>query len=80
MLTTTSQGSALFFSSYVRFDIIRRILTNVFGIDVIMVMVITDIDDKIIKRSREVNNWKKSLHLKPSNCIAMADFLFLNCS
>ncbi|XP_032879029.1 probable cysteine--tRNA ligase, mitochondrial isoform X2 [Amblyraja radiata] len=42
-------------SSYVRFDIIRRILTNVFGIDVIMVMVITDIDDKIIKRSRELN-------------------------
>ncbi|XP_059826559.1 probable cysteine--tRNA ligase, mitochondrial isoform X2 [Hypanus sabinus] len=42
-------------SSYVRFDIIRRILTNIFGIDVIMVMVITDIDDKIIQRSKELN-------------------------
>ncbi|XP_077153119.1 putative cysteine--tRNA ligase, mitochondrial isoform X2 [Ranitomeya variabilis] len=41
--------------SYVRFDIIRRILTQYFGIDVIMVMVITDIDDKIIKRASELN-------------------------
>ncbi|XP_062904402.1 probable cysteine--tRNA ligase, mitochondrial isoform X2 [Mobula hypostoma] len=42
-------------SSYVRFDIIRRILTNIFGVDVTMVMVITDIDDKIIQRSKELN-------------------------
>ncbi|XP_053563756.1 probable cysteine--tRNA ligase, mitochondrial [Bombina bombina] len=41
--------------SYVRFDIIRRILTKVFGIDVVMVMVITDIDDKIIKRANELS-------------------------
>ncbi|XP_073412938.1 probable cysteine--tRNA ligase, mitochondrial isoform X3 [Dendrobates tinctorius] len=41
--------------SYVRFDIIRRILTQYFGIDVVMVMVITDIDDKIIKRASELN-------------------------
>ncbi|KAG9492240.1 hypothetical protein GDO78_000648 [Eleutherodactylus coqui] len=41
--------------SYVRFDIIRRILTQYFGIDVVMVMVITDIDDKIIKRANELN-------------------------
>ncbi|XP_043541835.1 probable cysteine--tRNA ligase, mitochondrial, partial [Chiloscyllium plagiosum] len=41
--------------SYVRFDILRRILTKIFGIDVIMVMVITDIDDKIIKRANELN-------------------------
>ncbi|KAG8452105.1 hypothetical protein GDO86_004049 [Hymenochirus boettgeri] len=41
--------------SYVRFDTIRRILTKVFGIDIIMVMVITDIDDKIIKRASELN-------------------------
>ncbi|XP_043928592.1 probable cysteine--tRNA ligase, mitochondrial isoform X2 [Protopterus annectens] len=40
--------------SYVRFDIIRRILSNAFGTDVIMAMVITDIDDKIIRRSQEV--------------------------
>ncbi|XP_041055967.1 probable cysteine--tRNA ligase, mitochondrial isoform X1 [Carcharodon carcharias] len=42
-------------SSYVRFDILRRILTKVFDIDVIMLMVITDIDDKIIQRANELN-------------------------
>ncbi|NXT00619.1 SYCM protein, partial [Jacana jacana] len=41
--------------SYVRFDIIRRIMTNFFGIEVIMVMGITDIDDKIIKKANEMN-------------------------
>ncbi|XP_053917084.1 probable cysteine--tRNA ligase, mitochondrial isoform X1 [Cuculus canorus] len=41
--------------SYVRFDIIRRIMTRFFGIKVIMVMGITDIDDKIIKRANEMN-------------------------
>ncbi|NXG74236.1 SYCM protein, partial [Baryphthengus martii] len=39
----------------VRFDIIRRIMTRFFGIEVIMVMGITDIDDKIIKRANEMN-------------------------
>ncbi|NXH23160.1 SYCM protein, partial [Bucco capensis] len=42
-------------SSYVKFDIIRRIMTRFFGIEVIMVMGITDIDDKIIKRANEMN-------------------------
>ncbi|NWS60240.1 SYCM protein, partial [Chunga burmeisteri] len=41
--------------SYVRFDIIRRIMTRFFGIEVIMVMGITDIDDKIIRRASEMN-------------------------
>ncbi|NXM54383.1 SYCM protein, partial [Illadopsis cleaveri] len=41
--------------SYVRFDIIRRIMTKFFGIEVLMVMGITDIDDKIIKRANEMN-------------------------
>ncbi|NWS68743.1 SYCM protein, partial [Crotophaga sulcirostris] len=41
--------------TYVRFDIIRRIMTRFFGIEVIMVMGITDIDDKIIKRANEMN-------------------------
>ncbi|XP_053419501.1 probable cysteine--tRNA ligase, mitochondrial isoform X3 [Nycticebus coucang] len=40
--------------SYVRFDIIRRILTKVFGCNIVMVMGITDVDDKIIRRAREV--------------------------
>ncbi|KAM3584946.1 uncharacterized protein V6R79_003303 [Siganus canaliculatus] len=41
--------------SYVRFDILQRILTRLFGITVIHAMVITDIDDKIIKRGWEEN-------------------------
>ncbi|CAI5771919.1 probable cysteine--tRNA ligase, mitochondrial isoform X1 [Podarcis lilfordi] len=40
--------------SYVKFDIIRRILTKMFGKEVVMVMGITDIDDKIIKRASEM--------------------------
>ncbi|XP_058294048.1 probable cysteine--tRNA ligase, mitochondrial isoform X3 [Hylobates moloch] len=41
--------------SYVRFDIIRRILTKVFGCNIVMVMGITDVDDKIITRANEMN-------------------------
>uniref|UniRef100_UPI0037E90144 probable cysteine--tRNA ligase, mitochondrial n=1 Tax=Semicossyphus pulcher TaxID=241346 RepID=UPI0037E90144 len=41
--------------SYVRFDLVQRILSRLFGIAVIHAMVITDIDDKIIKRSWEEN-------------------------
>ncbi|KAL8190024.1 UNVERIFIED_CONTAM: putative cysteine--tRNA ligase, mitochondrial, partial [Gekko kuhli] len=41
--------------SYVKFDIIRRIITKIFGKEVVMVMGITDIDDKIIKRADEMN-------------------------
>ncbi|KAJ7319791.1 hypothetical protein JRQ81_019302 [Phrynocephalus forsythii] len=39
--------------SYVKFDIIRRVLTKIFEKEVVMVMGITDIDDKIIKRANE---------------------------
>lgn len=39
--------------NYVSFDIIRRILEGYFGYSVMMVMNITDIDDKIIKKSNE---------------------------
>ncbi|XP_077199879.1 putative cysteine--tRNA ligase, mitochondrial isoform X2 [Paroedura picta] len=41
--------------TYVKFDIIRRIITKIFGKEVVMVMGITDIDDKIIKRANEMN-------------------------
>lgn len=45
-------------SSYVRFDILQRVLSKLFGITVIHAMVITDIDDKIIKRGWEVRSQK----------------------
>lgn len=38
---------------YVSFDYIRRILTDYFGYNIKLVMNITDVDDKIIIRSRE---------------------------
>ncbi|XP_034029251.1 probable cysteine--tRNA ligase, mitochondrial isoform X2 [Thalassophryne amazonica] len=41
--------------SYVRFDLLQRILSRLFGIAVNHAMVITDIDDKIIQRSLEEN-------------------------
>lgn len=39
--------------SYISFDILRRVLTEYFGYNVLYVMNITDIDDKIIKRARQ---------------------------
>lgn len=41
--------------SYVRMDIIRRILSNFFGVNVVLVMGVTDIDDKIIHRAQQQN-------------------------
>lgn len=43
----------LFRRSYISFDILRRVLVNYFGYNVLYVMNITDIDDKIIKRARQ---------------------------
>lgn len=39
--------------SYISFDILRRVLTDYFGYNVLYVMNITDIDDKIIRRARQ---------------------------
>ncbi|KAK4538656.1 hypothetical protein CDCA_CDCA19G4681 [Cyanidium caldarium] len=39
--------------SYVSFDVMRRVLTDYFGVDVRYQMNVTDIDDKIIQRSAE---------------------------
>lgn len=39
--------------SYISFDILRRVLTHYFRYDVLYVMNITDIDDKIIRRARQ---------------------------
>ncbi|XP_043277271.1 probable cysteine--tRNA ligase, mitochondrial isoform X2 [Venturia canescens] len=46
--------------TFVRFDIIRRILSQFFNINVITAMSITDIDDKIIQRSLgSKRDWKE---------------------
>ncbi|CAM9604271.1 unnamed protein product [Chrysoparadoxa australica] len=39
--------------TYLQFDILRRIMTDYFGYNVVLVMNITDIDDKIILRANE---------------------------
>ncbi|KAH7729373.1 cysteine--tRNA ligasecytoplasmic [Aphelenchoides avenae] len=39
--------------AYLSFDIVRRVLSTYFNYDVLYVMNITDIDDKIIKRARQ---------------------------
>ncbi|XP_053600485.1 cysteine--tRNA ligase, cytoplasmic [Plodia interpunctella] len=39
--------------SYISFDILRRVMSDYFGYDILYVMNITDIDDKIIKRARQ---------------------------
>lgn len=47
--------------SYISFDILRRVLTNYFGYNVLYVMNITDIDDKIIKRARQQHLYENYL-------------------
>jgi len=39
--------------TYVQFDMVRRVLRTVAGYDVTYILNVTDVDDKIIKRSRE---------------------------
>ncbi|XP_054724451.1 probable cysteine--tRNA ligase, mitochondrial isoform X2 [Uloborus diversus] len=41
--------------SYVKFDIIRRIMEKVFNINVLLLIGVTDIDDKIIKKAQQQN-------------------------
>lgn len=58
------------FRSYISFDILRRVMANYFGYDILYVMNITDIDDKIIKRARQHHLFEKYVEEKKSlNCI-----------
>lgn len=46
-------------STYVRCDVIRRIMTEFYNLDVVLIMGLTDIDDKIIHRSQRTEQpWK----------------------
>ncbi|XP_052861898.1 cysteine--tRNA ligase, cytoplasmic [Anopheles cruzii] len=47
--------------SYISFDILRRVLADYFGYNVLYVMNITDIDDKIIKRARQNHLYERYL-------------------
>ncbi|XP_014277584.1 cysteine--tRNA ligase, cytoplasmic [Halyomorpha halys] len=50
--------------SYISFDIMRRVLSDYFGYEVLYVMNITDIDDKIIKKARKEYLFKKYIDEK----------------
>lgn len=50
--------------SYISFDILRRVLSDYFGYNVLYVMNITDIDDKIIKRARQNYLYEKYIEEK----------------
>ncbi|CAO1368016.1 unnamed protein product [Diamesa tonsa] len=46
-------------STYVRLDIVQRILRDYFKVNLVTAMNVTNIDDKIIKRSKEMNkDWQ----------------------
>lgn len=47
--------------TYLRTDIIRRVLSRFFDVDVVMVMGITDIDDKIIARAAQLGQTPQAL-------------------
>ena len=51
--------------NYVTFDVIRRILEDYFGYNILYVMNVTDVDDKIILRARRnhlLQQYKQSAH------------------
>lgn len=50
MVTVVFRLSLTQRSTYLAFDIVRRIMTDYFGYEMLYVMNITDIDDKIIIR------------------------------
>lgn len=50
--------------SYISFDILRRVLSSYFGYNILYVMNITDIDDKIIKKARQEYLYKNYISEK----------------
>ena len=68
-------------SSYVNFDIIKRILTKYFRINVVNLLNITDIDDKIIRKSIQVNEREiSSRERKILFCLlSIQSFIFKMC-
>jgi cysteinyl-tRNA synthetase len=59
--------------TYLAFDMIRRVLENFFGYNILCVMNVTDVDDKIILRARRNYLLKQYRESKPSLAQVMAD-------
>lgn len=53
--------------AYLSFDIVRRVLMDYFNYDVLYVMNVTDIDDKIIKRARQIYLFDQYAEFTSSN-------------
>lgn len=56
-----------------KFDIIRRVLENFFDLNVVQLMGITDIDDKIITKSNEVTDFLLKLMVVIDSIIDIHD-------
>ncbi|KAL4097192.1 hypothetical protein QTP88_022007 [Uroleucon formosanum] len=61
--------------SYITFDILRRVLKNYFHYDVEYVMNITDIDDKIIKRARQLHLFEEYVKTATDKQIVQKDIV-----
>ncbi|XP_026811919.1 cysteine--tRNA ligase, cytoplasmic isoform X1 [Rhopalosiphum maidis] len=61
--------------SYITFDILRRVLKDYFHYDVEYVMNITDIDDKIIKRARQLHLFEEYVKTATDKQIVQKDIL-----
>lgn len=65
----------MFCRSYITFDILRRVLKDYFHYDVEYVMNITDIDDKIIKRARQLYFFEEYVKTVSDKQIVQKDIL-----
>ncbi|VVC32268.1 Hypothetical protein CINCED_3A018977 [Cinara cedri] len=61
--------------SYITFDILRRVLMDYFHYDVEYVMNITDIDDKIIKRARQIYLFEEYLKIVTDKKMVQKDII-----
>ncbi|XP_016661759.1 cysteine--tRNA ligase, cytoplasmic [Acyrthosiphon pisum] len=61
--------------SYITFDILRRVLKDYFHYDVEYVMNITDIDDKIIKRARQLHLFEEYVKTATDKQIVQKDII-----
>lgn len=61
--------------SYITFDVLRRVLKDYFRYDVEYVMNITDIDDKIMRRARELHLFEKYVKTATNKEVVQNDIL-----
>ena len=65
--------TSIYYRSYITFDILRRVFTDYFNYEVLYVMNITDIDDKIIRRARFEHLFTEYVAKRRELCDVVAD-------